>query len=178
MTNDINASAPLEGMRSLRQWVIADSGKIPFDPKRLTPASVSDPATWASYEEAVAARNGRFPFIGFVFTTEDPPSARRARARPGPMARQGASTGASRFSPCGARGASKKEGGTGTSVAPSFPIDPYSVNNSACAPAPPPTHRSPSTTSTWPYGSINTAAGNCCGTSIGTAGIQASMAGS
>lgn len=59
---------PVE-LRSLPQWVCANKDKIPLSPRTRTMASVADPATWATFEEAVVAG---FPHIGFVLTTLDP----------------------------------------------------------------------------------------------------------
>ena len=58
-----------EELRALDRWVCADGeSKSPlccFDDR---PASVSDPRTWGTFEEASEAiAAGRFPFAGFVF---------------------------------------------------------------------------------------------------------------
>jgi putative DNA primase/helicase len=67
-------------LRDLSQWVcwrLEDRGgkatKIPASPLTGKPASSTDPATWATFSEAVAAveREG-FSGIGFVFSTGDP----------------------------------------------------------------------------------------------------------
>lgn len=65
---------PLE-MQQLAQWVIWEPSKVPFCARTGTPASVIDPRTWCTFEEAVAAfsnNNGRFAGIGFVFADGDP----------------------------------------------------------------------------------------------------------
>ena len=47
--------------------------KIPVDPKTGKSASVSDPSTWSSFEQAVSAyHGGGYSGIGFVFTKDDP----------------------------------------------------------------------------------------------------------
>lgn len=64
---------PVE-LTELRQWVVAGADKIPVDAKTGRPASVTDPLTWSSYEEAFAAWS-RYPHIqhaGFVLTDNDP----------------------------------------------------------------------------------------------------------
>lgn len=53
----------------LRQWVVSDDTKRPFDPKTKTLADVTNPDTWATYEQAIKAG---YPYIGFVFTKNDP----------------------------------------------------------------------------------------------------------
>jgi hypothetical protein len=53
----------------LRQWVVAGSSKIPFNPRTGQVASPTDPDTWGSFEEALSAGA---PHIGFVLTKEDP----------------------------------------------------------------------------------------------------------
>ena len=70
-----------EELRQLRQWVIwrsRDIGprknmKIPYNPRTSwNRASVNEPSTWASFDEAVAAAQSNGVGIGFVFTTSDP----------------------------------------------------------------------------------------------------------
>lgn len=72
-----------EEMRSYPQWVVwrfedRDSPKptkVPYSPKLGTLASVSEPATWCKFDEAVSAfnaSNGWFNGIGFVLTENDP----------------------------------------------------------------------------------------------------------
>jgi len=59
---------PVE-LRALRQWVAADANnKAPLNPRTGQPASVTDPGTWGTFDEAIK----RGPRIGFVFTTGDP----------------------------------------------------------------------------------------------------------
>lgn len=64
MLNNIPAE-----LRALPQWVAASTDKIPVNPRTGHPASVTDPATWATYEEAI--RSG-MKYIGFVLTSWDP----------------------------------------------------------------------------------------------------------
>jgi hypothetical protein len=56
-------------LRVLRQWVVTGPDKQPATPGTLTPASVTDPTTWGSFESAAAHKD---KFIGFVFTGNDP----------------------------------------------------------------------------------------------------------
>lgn len=65
-------------LKTLRQWLIwikAERNgkwtKIPISPLTGEPASVTNPQTWASFDEAVAAAN-HCDGIGFVFTSNDP----------------------------------------------------------------------------------------------------------
>ena len=64
MRNNIPAE-----MRELSQWVCSDHSKLPLDPRTGCPASVLDPRTWATFDEA--NRRGS-PHIGFVLTEKDP----------------------------------------------------------------------------------------------------------
>ena len=72
--------ADTQTMRELRQWVCWRSEerngrptKIPYSPLTGKKASSTDPDTWASYSEAVAAYRERgFDGIGFTFTRDDP----------------------------------------------------------------------------------------------------------
>lgn len=65
-------------LRAYRQWICwkledSDTGKptkIPYSPKTLEHASVTNPDTWASYDEAIAVQS--FSGIGFVLTDNDP----------------------------------------------------------------------------------------------------------
>ena len=59
---------PLE-LRVLNQWVCANDGsKVPMQSTRPYPASSTNPATWSSFDEAVAAvEQGHYDYIGFVF---------------------------------------------------------------------------------------------------------------
>jgi len=56
-------------LKALPQWVCAYDDKIPKNPRTGQNASVINPATWGTYEEAVEAG---FPHIGFVFRKGDP----------------------------------------------------------------------------------------------------------
>lgn len=58
-----------EELRGLRQWVTANIHKEPLNPRTGEFASVQDPSTWGTFEEAV---ENRCPHIGFVFTKGDP----------------------------------------------------------------------------------------------------------
>ncbi len=72
-------------LKELPQWVawncelrgkkdgIARRTKVPIDVRSGGKASSTDPATWTSFEEALAAARTRgYDGIGFVFTPEDP----------------------------------------------------------------------------------------------------------
>lgn len=59
---------PME-LRALPQWVCAGPDKVPLNPRTGQPASVTDPNTWATFEEAV--RTG-MKHVGFVLTEWDP----------------------------------------------------------------------------------------------------------
>ena len=56
-------------LRVLNQWVCANAGsKVPMQATCPFPASSTNPATWSSFEEAVAAvEKGWYDYIGFVF---------------------------------------------------------------------------------------------------------------
>ena len=58
-----------EELKRLKQWVcVAGNSKVPMQANLLYPASSTNPATWATFDEAVAAvRNGWYDYIGFVF---------------------------------------------------------------------------------------------------------------
>lgn len=58
-----------EELRVLRQWVCANADKRPLNPKDQSTASVLDPSTWGTFEEACAAGT---PHIGLVLTKDDP----------------------------------------------------------------------------------------------------------
>ncbi|MGP2492595.1 hypothetical protein ACTDI4_13335 [Mesorhizobium sp. PUT5] len=62
-------------LRQRVQWVVWQPSKIPCCARTGKPASVTDPQTWSSFDEAVTAfqcGNGRYAGIGFVFTADDP----------------------------------------------------------------------------------------------------------
>jgi len=46
--------------------------KVPKDPRTGRNASVTDPSTWATFEETVASAQKRGQKIGFVFTAQEP----------------------------------------------------------------------------------------------------------
>jgi len=56
-------------LRNLKQWVSAGPNKFPLNSKNGSKASVTDPSTWGTFEEA---RQAGFKHIGFVFTENDP----------------------------------------------------------------------------------------------------------
>ena len=58
-----------EELKRLKQWVcVAGNSKVPMQANLLYPASSTNPATWATFDGAVAAvRNGWYDYIGFVF---------------------------------------------------------------------------------------------------------------
>lgn len=58
-----------EELKLLRQWVcVAGNSKIPMQATAPFPASSTNQATWASFDEAVAAvKRGWYDYIGFVF---------------------------------------------------------------------------------------------------------------
>lgn len=58
-------------LKKLRQWAVSagSDDKAPRDPRTGKLASVSNPTTWGTYEEAV---NSGYPLIGFVLTATDP----------------------------------------------------------------------------------------------------------
>jgi hypothetical protein len=60
-------------LKALRQWVIADKHKVPLRPDNRSPASVTNPNTWDTFENAVAAlAPPDIPNVGFVLTEKDP----------------------------------------------------------------------------------------------------------
>src|SRR5215218_7106943 len=69
-----------QNMRALRQFVCwryeerdGKETKVPYSPLTGERASSTNPASWTSYEEAVAAyRERNYGGIGFVFTKGDP----------------------------------------------------------------------------------------------------------
>jgi len=71
--------ANAQNIRDLRQWLCwrsetreGKSTKIPYSPYTSVRASSTDPETWGSYEEAVAAcKKHGYSGIGVVFTLED-----------------------------------------------------------------------------------------------------------
>ena len=56
-------------LRDLNQWVCAnDCSKVPMQATCDRPASSTNPATWASFEDALwAVENGYYDYLGFVF---------------------------------------------------------------------------------------------------------------
>lgn len=58
-----------EELRQLNQWVCSNDSKMPIDPKTNRAASVTDPSTWGTFEQAA---NAGHPYIGLVFTADDP----------------------------------------------------------------------------------------------------------
>ena len=56
-------------LRVLKQWVCAnENSKVPMQATCDCPASSTNPATWASFEDAVwAVEHGYYDYIGFVF---------------------------------------------------------------------------------------------------------------
>jgi hypothetical protein len=77
-------SAVPEELRTRPQWVIWRYGpprnggkrpKMPYNPLSFATASVTDPSTWASFDEALAAlksKSGAFNGLGYVFRADDP----------------------------------------------------------------------------------------------------------
>ena len=62
------AHVPSE-LRALDQWVVWKKGKVPFNARTGRPASVADPRTWSSFEDAIEAleRDADYIGIGFMF---------------------------------------------------------------------------------------------------------------
>lgn len=60
-------------LRQYNQWIVWDENKTPFSPITRDKARVNDPATWASYEQAIdfLQYGGEFKGVGFVFTNND-----------------------------------------------------------------------------------------------------------
>ena len=58
-------------MVALPQWVVAGGSKVPLNPRTLHAASVTDPRTWGTYTETVAAATRSKLGIGFVLTEKD-----------------------------------------------------------------------------------------------------------
>lgn len=56
-------------LKQLPHWVVAGLDKVPLNPRTGYPASPTDPATWATFEEA--CRTGML-YIGLVLTESDP----------------------------------------------------------------------------------------------------------
>jgi hypothetical protein len=56
-------------LRMLKQWVCAnDCSKVPMQANCPYPASSTNPATWASFEDALwAVKHGYYDYLGFVF---------------------------------------------------------------------------------------------------------------
>ena len=61
-------------IHKLNQWVVwryEGEQKVPYCPRTGSKASVTDPSTWASYEDAELVRR-EYDGVGFVFTVDDP----------------------------------------------------------------------------------------------------------
>lgn len=56
-------------LRALPQWVCAGADKVPYNPRTGQLASVTDPATWGTFEET---RRAGMKHIGFVLAPWDP----------------------------------------------------------------------------------------------------------
>lgn len=56
-------------LRQLCQWVVAGPNKFPLNARTGDLASVTDPATWSTFEEARAAG---YQHVGFVLSSRDP----------------------------------------------------------------------------------------------------------
>lgn len=56
-------------LRALPQWVCAGTNKQPLNPRTGQPASVIDPTTWGTFEEAMHCG---YLHIGFVLSMDDP----------------------------------------------------------------------------------------------------------
>lgn len=60
-----------ETLKNCNQWIVQRE-KVPYSPKTGHKCSVTDPAHWASYGEALERlENGNFDGLGFVFTAKD-----------------------------------------------------------------------------------------------------------
>ena len=60
-----------ETLKNCNQWVV-QRDKVPYSAKTGHKCSVTDPAHWASYGEALERlENGNFDGLGFVFTAKD-----------------------------------------------------------------------------------------------------------
>lgn len=72
----VNVSAIPDELRGLRQWIVwTQPDKVPFCPRTGEPAKSTDPATWGSLDDALAAMafgDARYAGVGFVFTDDDP----------------------------------------------------------------------------------------------------------
>jgi len=57
-------------LTALRQWVLFNKDKRPFNPATGLPASTTSPKTWGTFDEACRAgvKSGQFMGVGFVFT--------------------------------------------------------------------------------------------------------------
>jgi len=72
MLNSQQVAAIPSELRLLPQWVGAEN-KIPVMPGLKQAASVTDPATWGTFEKALEGlAKGTYSHIGFVFTDTDP----------------------------------------------------------------------------------------------------------
>ena len=66
-----HSNIPAE-LKLLPQWVVAGDDKVPLITRTLRPASVSDPDTWSTFDDASAAAKSYSLYVGFVFTEHDP----------------------------------------------------------------------------------------------------------
>lgn len=64
------ACIPAE-LRQRAQWVCWKGDKVPVNPRDGTYASVTNPTTWATFDEACTAASA-YSGIGFVFSADDP----------------------------------------------------------------------------------------------------------
>ena len=71
LTKEQVDAIPIE-LRALPQWVGARD-KVPVSPASFQAASVTDPSTWGTFEQAMDGLfNDAYTHIGFVFTESDP----------------------------------------------------------------------------------------------------------
>lgn len=68
MSRELYGNIPAE-LRERIQWVVAGADKIPLNPRTGNAASVVDPATWGTFQDAC---NAGTRHIGFVLTHADP----------------------------------------------------------------------------------------------------------
>lgn len=60
-----------EELRALKQWVVHDKDKVPYDAKTNALASVNNSSDWVDVDTAISAAS-KYSGIGFVFTANDP----------------------------------------------------------------------------------------------------------